>query len=42
MIKNVEMASGVCESVLCEKNDVFVYNIPARVSNRGYRYSFDI
>jgi len=25
------------ESVLCVKNEVFVYRIPARTSNRGYR-----
>ena len=27
------------ETVLCVKNEVFVYKIPARSSNRGYRYS---
>ena len=26
------------ESVLCVKNEVFVYRIPARTSNRGYRF----
>jgi len=26
------------ESVLCVKSEVFVYRIPARTSNRGYRY----
>jgi len=25
------------ESVLCVKSEVFVYRIPARTSNRGYR-----
>ena len=25
------------ESILCVKNEVFVYKIPARTSNRGYR-----
>jgi len=25
------------ESVLCVKHEVFVYRIPARTSNRGYR-----
>ena len=27
------------ESVLCVKNEVFVYRIPARTSNRGYRFA---
>lgn len=31
------MASTDYESVLCVKNEVFVYKIPARSSNRGYR-----
>ena len=26
------------ESVLCVKSEVFVYRIPARTSNRGYRF----
>jgi len=27
------------ESLLCSKGEAFVYRIPARVSNRGYRYA---
>ena len=26
------------ESVLCVKNECFIYKIPPRTSNRGYRY----
>ncbi|KAK2163568.1 hypothetical protein LSH36_77g03006, partial [Paralvinella palmiformis] len=33
-----EMADTEYESVLCIKNEVFVYQIPARTSNRGYSY----
>ena len=32
-----DMADADYERVLCVKNEVFVYRIPARTSNRGYR-----
>ena len=37
---DVEMADSSYERVLSVKNEVFVYKIPARTSNRGYRYDF--
>ena len=34
---SASMADGSYESVICVKNEVFVYKIPPRPSNRGYR-----